>query len=332
MDTSADYGAVREAAGIAKRTDRSLLRMWGRDPVKMLHGLITSDIQNAGPGRGVYGAMLTPKGKTIADLRAFRRETVDGTEVLFDVAHEALAGVTEHFKKFVPPMFAKWEDASAKWTMLGVYGPESGRIVQDLVETEPPEDEDAFVEAETPHGRLHVIRTGYVGEHGFDLLVPAEVGDEVHEALVESGARPIGPGTVETLRIEAGRPRYGADITEATIPTEAFESTGQMERAVSFTKGCYTGQEVIIRIAHRGRVNRHLRGLLLGDAAAPEPGAEFTHPESGKTMGWITSVTHSPRMAQTIALGYVRREREPGDGVLLDGREVTVTDLPFPEG
>jgi folate-binding protein YgfZ len=141
----------------------------------------------------------------------------------------------------------------------------------------------------------------------------------------------VGFDALETLRIEAGRPRYGAELTEEVIPTEAFEESGLMERAVSFTKGCYTGQEVIIRIAHRGHVNRHLRGLLLGDAA-PEPGTRLFSPESGKDVGWITSVTHSPLLGQAIALGFVRREMEPGATVragLADGAVATVVKLPF---
>src|SRR4051794_32121624 len=147
-----------------------------------------------------------------------------------------------------------------------------------------------------------------------------------------AGARPAGLGAIETLRIEAGRPRFGADLTEDVIPTEAFEESGLMERAISFTKGCYTGQEVIIRIAHRGHVNKHLRGLLLGDAPAPAPGTRLVNAETGKDAGWLTSVAHSPMLGQAVALGYVRREVEPGAAVRLgatDGAAATVVRLPF---
>jgi folate-binding protein YgfZ len=142
----------------------------------------------------------------------------------------------------------------------------------------------------------------------------------------------VGFGALETLRIEEGRPRYGRELTEETIPTEAFESTGLMSRAISFHKGCYTGQEVIVRIAHRGHVNRNLRGLLLGEAPAPAASAPLFHPETGKEIGWVTSSAHSPRAGQTVALAFVRRELGPGDRVRVgaaDGAEATVSSLPF---
>ncbi len=124
-------------------------------------------------------------------------------------------------------------------------------------------------------------------------------------------------------------------MTGETIPTEAYESTGMMPRAISFTKGCYTGQEVIIRIAHRGHVNRHLRGLLLGDAPAPAARTPLFHPDTGKEIGWTASAAFSPRMGQSVALGYVRREVAPGGTVRVgsaEGAEATVSGLPFTLG
>jgi folate-binding protein YgfZ len=178
-----------------------------------------------------------------------------------------------------------------------------------------------------------VAATRYAGlEDGFDLFVAADAAGALWDALAAAGARPAGFGVIETLRIEAGRPRFGADLTEDVIPTEAFEEAGLMERAISFTKGCYTGQEVIIRIAHRGHVNKHLRGLLLGDAPAPAPGTRLVNAETGKDVGSLTSVAHSPMLGQAVALGYVRREVEPGAIVHLgtpDGPAATVVRLPF---
>src|SRR5690606_16123053 len=143
---------------------------------------------------------------------------------------------------------------------------------------------------------------------GFDVIVRSDVAERVWERLTEAGARPAGHATLDVLRIEAGSPRWGAELDETTIPLEA----GLRERAISETKGCYTGQEVIIRILHRGHVNWLLRGILLGDAAAPARDTPLLDPGAGRKVGRITSAAWSPKHSQTIALGYVRREVEPG--------------------
>ncbi|MBW3630294.1 MAG: hypothetical protein KY464_13480, partial [Gemmatimonadetes bacterium] len=142
-----EYAAVRGAAGIVDRSDRAQLRMWGRDPAKMLHGLLTNDLVGAAPGHGVYAAMLTPKGRMIADLRAFKVERAGATELLIDVPREALAGTTEHFKKFVPPMFARWEVAE-QMGAIGVYGPRATDLLLRAGADVVAGEEDEFVEFE----------------------------------------------------------------------------------------------------------------------------------------------------------------------------------------
>jgi folate-binding protein YgfZ len=330
-DAAGEYRAIRESAGIADRADRARFRLWGKDPARMVHGLITNDLLKAQPGQGIYAAMLTPKGRMVADLRAFRR--ADG-EVLVDVAREALEGTREHFRKMVPPMFAKWAEATDDVVEIGVYGPRSREMLTAVVGAEIPAlAEDAFVEPDFRGATLLVAATREAGlEEGFDVFVPAAAAAELWTALRDAGAWPAGFGALETLRMEAGRPRYGIDLTEETIPTEAYESAGLMTRAISFNKGCYTGQEVIVRIAHRGHVNRHLRGLRLGDAPAPGPRTPLVHPETGKEVGWATSAAFSPLLGETIALGYVRREMQPGMQVrvgAVDGAAADVVDLPF---
>lgn len=337
-DPTAEYRAVREGAGVAERADRARIRVWGKDPVRMIQGLVTNDLAKSPAGQGVYAAMLTPKGRTLAELRIFRRELPGGVEVLLDLPREALEGTRDHFRKFIPPMFAKWGDVTDTLCALGVYGPRAREIVAAVLDCELGEmPEDAHLEAEFAGAPVMVAATRAVGlEAGFDLFAPAEVTAELWIALLshgrKGGARPVGFGALETLRIEAGRPRYGAELTEEVIPTEAFEESGLMERAISFSKGCYTGQEVIVRIAHRGHVNKHLRGLLLGDAPTPAPGTPLVHPETGKEVGRITSVAFSPQVGQTVALGFVRREVEPGASVRAgagDGASATVVRLPF---
>lgn len=337
-DGAAEYRAVREAAGVADRSgDRARIRLWGRDPVKMVHGLVTNDLLKAPAGQGVLAAMLTPKGRTLAELRIFRRALPGGTEVWLELAREALEGTREHMKKFVPPMFARWADASDDTGCLGVYGPRARDVAALALGTDVPElAEDAFVEATFSGEPVMVAGTRAAGgEEGVELFASATAIPALWEALLERGAelgaRPVGFGALETLRVEAGRPRYGADLTEEIIPTEAYQAAGLMDRAVSFHKGCYTGQEVIVRIAHRGHVNRHLRGLLLGDAPAPALRSPLFNPATGREAGFVTSVAVSPRLGQTVALGYVRRELGPGSVVRLgsaEGAEATVAEIP----
>ena len=337
-DSAAEYRAVREGVGIGHRADLAPIRFWGRDPVRMLQGLITNDLAGAPLEKGVYAAMLTPKGRTLADLRAFRSEGAEGSEAMLLLPREALNGVQEHLKRFVPPIFARWAEASPEWGIVGTYGPRARTLLKQILDVELRGlAEDGLVACEWRGGRVRVIRTLYAGgEDGYDVVASAALLPELWDALlageITPPPRPVGFGALETLRIEAGRPRYGMDITEDTIATEAFESTGLLPRAISFTKGCYTGQEVIVRIAHRGHVNRHLRGLLLGDAPAPSFRTPLLHPDSGKEIGWTTSAAFSPQLGQTIALGYLRREVGPGDAVRLGavgGLAATIAELPF---
>ncbi|HEX2094759.1 MAG TPA: aminomethyltransferase family protein [Longimicrobiaceae bacterium] len=336
-DTLAEYRAVREGVGVADRADRARIRLWGKDPVRMVQGLITNDLLNAPPGRGVYAAMLTPKGRMIAEVRAFRRARPEGTEVLLDLPREALEGTREHLRKFVPPLFARWADTSDEVGALGVYGPRSRELLARILgEQVPALEEDAFAETTRGDAPVLVVGTRYTGEEGYDLFAPAAALPELWSALLEEkaepGARPVGVEALETLRIEAGVPRYGAELSEEVIPTEAYEAIGMVPRAISFTKGCYTGQEVIVRIAHRGHVNRHLRGLRLGNAPAPARGTPLFHPETGREVGRVTSAAFSPRMGETVALGYVRRELGPGGTVRLeapDGASSQIVGLPF---
>lgn len=331
---AAEYRAAREGSGIIDRSDLARFRLWGRDPVKMVQGLITNDLAGAPEGRGVYGAMLTPKGRTLAELRAFRTGGAEGAEVLVDLPREALSGTRDHLRKFVPPMFARWAEASGETGVIGVYGPASRAVIAATLGAEPPElAEDAFAWLPFGSERVMAVGTRLAGVEGYDLFAATAALPALWDALLSqgaaAGARPMGFGALETLRIEAGRPRYGHELTEEVIPTEALEAIGLLPRAISFTKGCYTGQEVIIRIAHRGHVNRHLRGLLLGDAPAAPAGTPLHHPETGKAVGRVTSSAHSPLMGQTVALALVRRELGPGDEVRVGDHRARIAGLPF---
>jgi folate-binding protein YgfZ len=286
------YHDARTNVALSERIDRAVARLFGRDPVRMIQGLVTNDIANAAIDTPVYAAFLTPKGKMIADARVMRRPD---NEVWIEADSVALDNIEEHLRKSVPPLFAQAERLSDV-RVIGVYGP---RCTEVELENELR------------------LTTSYAGVPGFDFLVRGDV------ALPD--VPPLSLKELEVLRIEAASPRWGAELTEDVIPLEA----GLRSAAISESKGCYTGQEIIIRILHRGHVNRYLRGLLLGAARLPEPGAEITRSPEAKVVGRLTSAAVSPVLHQTIALGYVRREVEPGEIVRIGSVDAVVVELPF---
>ena len=304
-------------AALFERTDRAFVRVYGRDPAKMVQGLITNDLLLATDTRAVYAGLLTPKGKLVAELRAYRRND----EILLETPRAALDNLLAHFRKFVPPLFARFE-VTDNVSLLGVYGADSAQVVSRAFAVAAPAAEDEIARADN----LVIIRTHYAGDPGFDVLVEGD-STTARERLSTAGAAPGDADTLETLRIEAGTPDWGAELEENVIPLEA----GLRQRMISESKGCYTGQEVIIRILHRGHVNRQLRGLLLGGLDAPAKGTQLFNTE-GKPIGTITSATTSPQLGQTIALGYARRELTLPAAVHLgaaNGPLVTVVELPF---
>jgi tRNA-modifying protein YgfZ len=290
--------------------------MSGRDPVRMIQGLATADVTSATPRRGVYTAFLTAKGRMVAVARVFV-PAGDGPPLLLDVDAAAGDALLEHIGRFVPPLFGKAKDVSESWAVVGVYGPGSGRVVAAAA-TEllagPPSDahvlergaaaaEETVVQLEVAEGSF-AARTELTGDEGWDLFLPTYSRDAMVTALLAAGARPGAPETLEALRVSAGRPRWGMELTDQVIPLEA----GLLERAISQSKGCYTGQEVIVRILHRGHVNRHLRRLVF-EAGAPEAGTELFEPGVERARGVVTSAVEND--AGALGLGYVRREVDP---------------------
>jgi tRNA-modifying protein YgfZ len=325
-DPAAEYRAARIGTAIVDRCDRRFIRVHGRDPVRMIQGLVSNDVAGAAAGRATYAAVLTPKGRMVADVRVVKR----GAELLLETDAAAADPLAEHLRKFVPPLFARFEDAGEARAALGLHGPGAHALLAAVaagpVPDVAPEDVvgDVFIE-DIP---VLVVTTSQLDVPGYDVICPAEAVDAVWSRLVAAGATPMGHATLDVLRIEAGRPRWGAELDGAVIPLEA----GLRERAISETKGCYTGQEVIIRILHRGHVNRLLRGLLLGDGAAPGAGAVLVREADGREVGRVTSVAWSPRHGQEIGLAYVRREVEPPATLRLasvEGPPVQVVALPF---
>lgn len=305
------------------REDRRMLRVWGRVPAQMLNGIVTSrvpGVPTGGRGDAVYGTVLTAKGRMVTDV-VTHWLGADGEEGLglsvAAVAHEA---VSAHFRRYLPPRLARFDDLGAGVRLLTVVGPGAGETVAAAF-GEAPEDGFALVDGGPLDGGALVAR-GVRQVSSWDVWVDAEQTAAVWARLRELGAVPVGAGAWHTLRVEAGFPAFGVDMDDGTIPVEA----GLVDVAFDHDKGCYTGQEVIVRIRHRGRVNWHLRALRFGDVAA-RPGAQLFEADGTKVRGRVTSVADSPRFGQVVGLGYVRREVEPPATLRLDSGDGAVVGV-----
>jgi tRNA-modifying protein YgfZ len=297
---------------------RGIILVHGRDPTRMIQGMATADMAAVTADQGAYTAFLTAKGRMVADARVFLHDEpgLPGArpgphEFLLDVAPDALEPLMAHIARFVPPLFARAEDVTGVWAVIGVYGPGASEVLAtaSVATSTPaarivePAPEEAVVELPA-FDDAFAVRTRITGDDGWDVFAPEPRRDAVVKALLGAGARPGDPASLDALRVAAGRPRWGRELTEEVIPLEA----GLLDRAISQTKGCYTGQEVIVRILHRGHVNRHLRRLVFEDEA-PDVGTELFEPGSDRPRGVVTSAVQNDVGA--LGLGYVRREIEP---------------------
>jgi len=339
--TAEAYEAAVRGLALFERSSRTRLRVHGRAPRQMLNGIVTGTLPAAPeiePGRtqggaavsgtGTYHAVLTPKGKMISDAWVFLPGDEEADGFLLDVPAEGAAALAEHLRKVLPPRLAALDDVSDRTGMIAVVGPDAAAALSRVafglrVEAEALTglQEGEWIAVGPLPGALLVARTREVAPDAFWVFGPAVSVAALRTRLLDGGAVAGDEGTWTTLRVEAGRPAWGFDMSDATIPVEA----GIHTRAIDHKKGCYTGQEVIVRIRDRGHVNRHLRRLVLGQGPLPEPGTELRSPDGdGKPVGWITSAVRSPvEQGGVVALAYVRR------GVtrlLWDGREIVVED------
>ena len=319
-DPAAEYRAAQEGLAIHDRSHRARLLVLGRAPIAALQGVLTGRMPSAPSqsreglvgGRVEYSAVLTPKGRVIADLRVMWGPDPDEEGLILDIPAAAIEPLLAHLKRYVPPRLATLEDVTADSGLITVLGPGSPDTIAEIVldSGSHAAEVEGLVEGEFLEARgVRVVRTCDVDVPAWDLFVSAPHLREIWDRLVGAGAAPIGAGVWETLRVEAGRPAYGQDMDESTILSE----TGLVDRAVDHTKGCYTGQEVIVRIRDRGHVNRSLRGLLLAEGPPPKTGTELF--KDDRVLGEVTSVVESPRRVGPIGLGYVHRDVSNGGQV-----------------
>ena len=334
------YEIAHQRVGLVDRSTRGTLQVTGIDRITFLHGLLTNDINSLVPGRGCYAAWLTPQGRMITDMRVL----VLDARILLDVRAVDAPAIARRLDQLVFSEDVQVRDLTNELTQVRVVGPGVPHAVMAALESLSPQllpvtaselehwSDYQSVTLLLDDSQVLIVRDDELGVIGCDIYTaqgPSAAAARIQAALEQQRVEPIDHHTTETLRIEAGRPLFGVDMDEETIPLEA----GIEDRAISFSKGCYVGQEVIVRVTSRGhgRVVRKLVGLVLDDARVPAHG----DPLFGKDreIGRVTSATYSPALSAPIALGYVHRDfAEPGTPVTVgrDGFAAgTVTPLPF---
>jgi tRNA-modifying protein YgfZ len=309
--TQSDYRTLTEACGVLDRSERGKLALRGAEAKSFLQGQVSNDVEALTAGSGCYAAFLTPKGKMLGDLRILDA----GDELLLDTERLTLQALFNMIRRFSIGYQVELEKRTLESGLLSLIGPEAVRVagVGSLADIEHTH---AMISLAGVPARA--IRT----DVGVDLLCSSGDTAALLAAVSAEGAVPVSEEAVECLRVEHGRPRYGIDLDDTVIPQEA----GLNARAVSFTKGCYVGQETVARLHYRGKPNRHLRGLRLSDEVGRGEEIEF----EGRTVGRVTSTAVSPRLGR-IALGFVRREAPPGASVSVgpSGVSAEVIELPF---
>ncbi len=311
VELDAQYRQLREACGLLDRSARGKLILRGPDAAEYLQGQLTNDVEALAPGEGCYAALLDRKGHIQADMRVLRLP--DEGPLWLDTEPEAALSTRRHLETYKIGRDVEVEELGEQRGIISLIGPASGAI------------------ASTPPLRLHGCQAATVlgvdalavgTKEGVDLVCAATDLGRLRAALLDAGAALVDSAAAEILRVEAGRPRFGAEMSPEVMPAEA----GIVAAAVSFTKGCYIGQEPVARLHHRGHPNRHLRGLRLSAPVAA--GTDLTL--DGKLVGRVGSACVSP-VRGPIGLAIIRREATPGAELRAgeDGVTARVVDLPF---
>jgi folate-binding protein YgfZ len=333
-DAAAEYEVVRGGVGVGlfDLSSRGRVEVNGKEAVQFLNGLITNDVKTLQPGAWMRAAFPNPQGRLLAFARVLRPG--EDETFLFDTEPATQAAVRKNLERFTLAGDFRVRDLSDETTQLSLQGARASKLMRALFGQEVALIERGRVavarwrESES----VTVMRATHTGEDGFDLFVTIEHARELWGALTGAGARPVGYDALEVLRVEAGVPRYGVDVTDANVVTEAG-----LDDAVSYTKGCYVGQEIIARIHWRGHVAKRLAGLVVEDTDAVIVGAKITNADASREIGRVTSSVFSPRLERRIALGIVKYDfLAPDTVVLIEGdgivRRARVVALPFVRG
>ena len=315
------YSAVRDGgAGLIDLSSRGRILVSGSDAIMFLNGLVTNDVKSLAVNCWIPAAFANVQGRVLASIRIIHR--ADG--FLIDTEAETYKPVFRLLDRFTLAGDFHVQDLTNETVTLSLQGKGAVDLLRSEFPIGPAGERGTTFRA--PNG-FDILPATHTAEAGFDIFMAAGEAGEWREKLMGCGAVAVDDVTHEVLRIEAGIPRYGLDMDENTVLNET-----NLEETISFTKGCYTGQEIIIRIKHRGHVAKKLTGIVLDDETTVAPGATILA-ETGDEIGRVTSACVSPRLARAIALGYVKYDYlAAGTRVKIDGATGTVTLLPFIRG
>ncbi len=324
MAPSEEYALVRRQVGFLDRADFGVLELTGRDRSSFLHALVSNEIKALGPGQGCAATLLDIHGKVQVVLFVWVAD-----DRIFVVTPPAMAAKTaEALDHYLFSEQVAIEDVSREKALFVLAGPRARETSDRLTGARPPESPWSHVVAKLGDIPVRLVSGGgETGEAEVWIMCSLAEASRVREALAGTGVKPIGPEAFESLRIEAGTPLFGRDVDESVLLPEI-----PFENLLSHTKGCYPGQEVVVRIRDRGHVNRMLRGLVLEGDQVPPQGAEIVVDDAA--IGKVTSATRSFGLARPIALAFVRRQHaEPGTRVAVRFGETAVaaavSALPF---
>ncbi|MDB6029222.1 MAG: Folate-binding protein YgfZ [Verrucomicrobiales bacterium] len=331
-DYLAEYTALQNSVGVLDLSFRSRICLAGADRQKFLNGQVTNDVNKLKAGEGCYAALITAKGKMQSDLNIYNLEN----ELLLDFEPGLSDAISQRLDKYIIADDVQVVDVAPHYGLLSVQGPKAAETIAKLdLGIAIPQQPMSFASVKSDMlGEIYLMNQPRVGGSGFDLFVPTNalgaVADKLIAAAKEFGGRACGWRALEIARVEAGLPRFGADMDENNLPPEA----GLDKRAISYTKGCYIGQEVIARIRTYGQVAKALRGLRLPDELKALPSRGEKVFLGDKDVGYITTAIFSPKLKANIALGYVRREANKiGTELVLKTSEgnipVKTVELPF---
>ncbi|WCJ59378.1 glycine cleavage T C-terminal barrel domain-containing protein [Fontisphaera persica] len=315
-DAPGEYRALTDTAGVLDLSARGRLCLTGQDRQRFLNGQVTNNVKDLQPGQGCYAALLTPKGKVQADLYIHAL----AQELLLDFEPGQLEAVSRRIEKYLIADDVQLVNVTPHYGLLSVQGPHARAVVESLnLGVALPTAPCHSVTVQHPAwGELCLANVPRLLTCGVDLFVPVSALESVWTALLaaaaRAGGRAAGWEALETARIEQGIPRFPVDMDDTNLAPEAGLDT----RAISYTKGCYTGQEVIARIRTYGQVAKHLRRVAWQQSAKVLPQKGDKVFEGGKEIGYATSSTYSPALKSNLALVYIRREYDrPGREVEL---------------
>ncbi len=300
-DASAEYDAVRGGtlAGLFDLTPRGRIEVSGTEAVQFLNGLITNDVKTLADGAWMHAALPNVQGRLLASVRVIRR----GDTFLFDTEPATREAVFKNLARFTLAGDFRVRDVTAETATLSVQGARAADFVRGALGEEAANITRGKVfSTQFRDAELTLIRATHTDEDGFDLFIASSEAEALFESLVSAGARPCGFDALEILRIETGVPRYGVDVSDANVVLEAVRE----DEAVSYTKGCYAGQEIIARIHWRGHVAKKLAGLILDDEASVPLDARIKNSAGDREIGRITSIVHSPCLRKNVALAVVK--------------------------